>query len=65
MDGDLRKGRIHDMLKLQSKPGLSDLLRQPDDPQKYLQTTDLPNFSFLSSGQHHPQSRRSVFEPGI
>jgi capsular exopolysaccharide synthesis family protein len=50
MDGDLRKGRIHDMLKLQSKPGLSDLLRQPDDPQKYLQTTDLPNFSFLSRG---------------
>jgi capsular exopolysaccharide synthesis family protein len=50
VDGDLRKGRIHDLLKLQSKPGLSDFLRQNDDPEKYLQATDLPDFTFLSRG---------------
>ena len=50
VDGDLRKGRIHDLLKLQSKPGLSELLRQPDDPGKFIQATDLPNFAFLSRG---------------
>jgi succinoglycan biosynthesis transport protein ExoP len=50
VDGDLRKGRIHEMLKLQSKPGLSDLLRQPDDPGKFIQETDLPNFSLLARG---------------
>jgi len=50
VDGDLRKGQIHDLLKLQSKPGFSDLLRQPDDPGRFIQATDLPNFSFLSRG---------------
>ena len=50
VDGDLRKGRIHELLNLPSKPGWSDLLRQPDDPEKFIQATDLPNFSFLSRG---------------
>jgi succinoglycan biosynthesis transport protein ExoP len=50
VDGDLRKGHIHEKLKLQSKPGLSDLLRQPDDPGKFIQATDMPGFSFLSRG---------------
>jgi capsular exopolysaccharide synthesis family protein len=50
VDGDLRKGRIHGMLKLHSKPGLSDLLRQPEDPGKFIQATDLSNFSFLARG---------------
>jgi capsular exopolysaccharide synthesis family protein len=50
VDGDLRRGRIHELLKLQSKPGLSDLLRHPDDPLKFIQATDLPGFSFLSRG---------------
>ena len=50
VDGDLRKGHIHEKLKLQSKPGLSDLLRQPDDPGKFIQPTDLPGFSLLARG---------------
>jgi capsular exopolysaccharide synthesis family protein len=50
VDGDLRKGHIHEALNLQPKPGLSDLLRQPDDPGKFVQATDLPNFHFLSRG---------------
>jgi capsular exopolysaccharide synthesis family protein len=50
VDGDLRKGHIHELLKLQSKPGLSEWLRQPDDPGKFIQTTDLPDFDFISRG---------------
>lgn len=50
LDGDLRKGHIHEQLKLSSKPGLSDLLRQPDEPEKYIQATDLPGFSFIARG---------------
>jgi capsular exopolysaccharide synthesis family protein len=50
IDGDLRKGHIHDALKLQSKPGLSDLLRQNGDPEKFIQATDIPEFAFLSRG---------------
>jgi succinoglycan biosynthesis transport protein ExoP len=56
VDGDLRKGHLHDLLKLQSKPGLCELLRQPDDPGKFIQATDLPGFGFLSRGSltHNP-----------
>ena len=50
VDGDLRKGCIHEVLKVQSKPGLSDLLREPGDPGRFIQNTDLPTFSFLARG---------------
>jgi len=56
IDADLRKGHIHERLKLQAKPGLTELLRQPDQLQQFIQATDLPNFSFLSRGSYsrHP-----------
>jgi capsular exopolysaccharide synthesis family protein len=56
VDGDLRKGHIHEVLKLSSKPGFSDLLRQGGDPVPLIQATDLPNFAFLSRGgiTHNP-----------
>lgn len=50
IDGDLRKGRLHELLELQSKPGLSDLLREDGDAEPFIQATDLPNFAFLSRG---------------
>jgi capsular exopolysaccharide synthesis family protein len=51
MDADLRKGHIHERLKLNSKPGLSELLRSsPEILDEYIQTTDLPNFEFLARG---------------
>jgi polysaccharide biosynthesis transport protein len=50
VDGDLRKGRIHELLKLPARPGLSETLREPGDPGRFIQDTDLPNFSFLSRG---------------
>ena len=50
MDADLRKGHIHERLNLLSKPGLSELLRQPGELGQFIQATDLPNFSFLARG---------------
>ncbi len=50
VDADLRKGHIHENLKLQSKPGLNELLRQPDNVDQFIQATDLPNFSFIARG---------------
>jgi succinoglycan biosynthesis transport protein ExoP len=50
IDGDLRKGRIHELLKLPSKPGLNELLRQNEEPGKFIQATDLPDFAFLARG---------------
>lgn len=50
VDGDLRKGHIHEFLKLESKPGLSELLRRQGEPETFIQATDLPGFAFLSRG---------------
>jgi len=50
IDGDLRKGHLHELLHLQSKPGLSEFLRQNDGAEKYIQATDLRDFDFLSRG---------------
>jgi polysaccharide biosynthesis transport protein len=50
VDGDMRKGRLHDLLGLHSEPGLAELLRQPDDLDKFIQTNSLSNFTFLSRG---------------
>jgi capsular exopolysaccharide synthesis family protein len=56
IDADLRKGHIHERLKLNAKPGLSELLKQPEQLAQLIQATDLPNFSFLSRGSYsrHP-----------
>ena len=50
VDADLRKGHIHERLNLKSKPGLSELLRQSDNLEEFVQATDLSNFNFLSRG---------------
>jgi len=50
VDGDMRKGHLHDLLAMDSKPGLAELLRQPNDPYQFIRTTPLANFSFLPRG---------------
>ncbi len=51
MDADLRKGRLHDILGLPSKPGFSELLRQPDMPDNLImQSTPLANLWFVPRG---------------
>lgn len=56
VDADLRKGHIHERLKLKSKPGLTELLRKTHDWNQVIQTTDLNDFSFLARGSicHNP-----------
>jgi polysaccharide biosynthesis transport protein len=50
IDGDLRKGHIHDRLALPSKPGLYELLRRQVELESVIQTTDLPNLFFIPRG---------------
>jgi len=38
VDGDMRKGRLHQALGLQSEPGLAEVLRQTADLEKVIQT---------------------------
>ncbi len=50
IDGDLRKGRLHDLLGLQSKPGLAELLREPENMDQFIQPSQVENLSFIARG---------------
>jgi capsular exopolysaccharide synthesis family protein len=56
VDGDLRRGYLHDLLGMRLEPGLADLLDRPDDLEAIIQHDSLPNFAFLSRGKnvHNP-----------
>jgi polysaccharide biosynthesis transport protein len=61
VDGDLRKGVLHELMGLNREPGLSDLLQRsgPDSALRtphsalddVIQTNSLPNLAFISSGK--------------
>ena len=50
VDGDLRKGVLHELLGLQREPGLAEALRQPAELQNVIQANSMPNLAFLSTG---------------
>lgn len=50
VDGDLRKGRLHDLLHMKREPGLTEAVREQDHIDRFIQTNSLPNFSFLARG---------------
>ena len=52
VDGDLRKGHLHQTVGLNREPGLVDLLHNPGDLEKVLQYDTIPNFAFIGSGAH-------------
>ena len=60
LDGDLRKGVLHQLLGLQREPGLADVLRQPGDLEKVIQKDSLLNFAFIASG-HSSGSSGDLF----
>ena len=57
IDADLRRGHLHELLKMKREPGLSELLQHPENLDETLQSNCLPNLSFLSCG-------RSLSRPG-
>jgi capsular exopolysaccharide synthesis family protein len=50
VDGDLRKGTLHEVLDLQREPGLAQLLRAEAHPEEVIQSNSLPGFRFIASG---------------
>ncbi len=50
VDGDMRRGRLHELLGLNQEPGLSRLLDHSADADKALQTNSIPNLWFIASG---------------
>ncbi len=56
VDGDLRKGRLHDLLGMRLGPGFGQLLHQNGRPQNAIQSDSISNLSFISRGDtvEHP-----------
>ncbi|HEY4415703.1 MAG TPA: polysaccharide biosynthesis tyrosine autokinase [Verrucomicrobiae bacterium] len=50
VDADLRKGHIHERLKLPGKPGLTELLQLSQDAAPFIQSTDIESLMFLPRG---------------
>jgi len=57
VDGDLRKGRLHELMGQPCEPGLAELVSQPGEVDKIIHTDSLPNLAFLSRGS-------SPYNPG-
>jgi capsular exopolysaccharide synthesis family protein len=50
MDGDLRKGLLHELMGLPRSPGLADALQAPNVQDQVIHINGLPNFAFIPSG---------------
>jgi capsular exopolysaccharide synthesis family protein len=59
VDGDLRRGALHESLGLQRGPGLAELLQNPGLLPQIIQTNSIPNLSFIGTGR-----RKAKANPG-
>lgn len=55
IDGDLRQGRIADMMHLDRTPGLAELLRGRAEIREVIQPTAYPNLSIVAAGHSRPE----------
>jgi len=51
IDGDLRRGRLHELLSVAGEPGLTELLQRSGEPDRFILSTPLPNLWFIPRGQ--------------
>jgi len=54
IDGDMRRGRLHDAFDTKRKPGLSDYLSHKSTLEDVLRKSHEPNLTFISTGQLPP-----------
>lgn len=50
IDADLRKGKLHSFFQAQADPGLAELLAKKAVADSVIQSTNLPNLSFIGRG---------------
>ncbi|MDH5570284.1 MAG: polysaccharide biosynthesis tyrosine autokinase [Gammaproteobacteria bacterium] len=65
IDGDLRKGRIHQLLGLQRRPGLSDLIIGDVDLTNVVYKTDRNNLFVLTAGTLAPNPSELLMQDGL
>ncbi|MGD0615981.1 MAG: polysaccharide biosynthesis tyrosine autokinase [Verrucomicrobiota bacterium] len=50
VDGDLRKGRLHELMGQPCEPGLTEVIGRPGDADVIIHAGSVPNLAFLSRG---------------
>jgi capsular exopolysaccharide synthesis family protein len=65
VDGDLRKPRLHSLLGVENEMGFVNYLKDRTALSKIIQTTKIPNLSFVSSGRMHNDSPELLSEESI
>ncbi|MBV8968649.1 MAG: polysaccharide biosynthesis tyrosine autokinase, partial [Verrucomicrobia bacterium] len=54
IDGDIRRGRVHQLLRIRQVPGLSDLITSKCTADEAIHTTRMSNLMFIASGHRIP-----------
>ena len=65
VDGDLRRGALHETLGLQRGPGLTELLQNPGLLSQVIQTNSIPNLSFIGTGERKANPGDLFLGPGL
>lgn len=65
IDGDIRRGALHDFFGLQRRPGLLDCLGTGLALQDAVAATGITNLSFLPSGTRYRQGPEMLAGPGL
>jgi capsular exopolysaccharide synthesis family protein len=69
IDGDMRRGRLHQLLRIRQAPGLSDLITNKCTVEEAIHSTRMPNLMFIACGRRIPDVSeelvRSEFEKTI
>ncbi|MBW0001653.1 MAG: polysaccharide biosynthesis tyrosine autokinase [Verrucomicrobia bacterium] len=61
IDADLRRGKLHQLLKVKTGPGFSDLLMRKSSVQQSIHTTRMQNLMLLPSGNRVPNVSEQIF----
>jgi polysaccharide biosynthesis transport protein len=61
IDADLRRGRLHQLLKVKTGPGFSDLLMRKNSVQQTIHPTRMQNLMLLPSGNRFPNVSEQIF----
>jgi polysaccharide biosynthesis transport protein len=65
IDADLRRGKLHQLLKVKTGPGFSDLLMRKSSVQQAIHSTRMQNLMLLPSGNRIPNVSEQIFRSGF
>jgi succinoglycan biosynthesis transport protein ExoP len=60
VDADLRRGKLHQLLKVKTGPGFSDLLMRKNPVQQTIHSTRMPNLMLIPSGNRVPNVSEQI-----